>query len=191
MGDFNVDLISSNVRNKASEFYNAFTSYFFSPFILHPSRLASKSLIDNIFFNSLEYSCISGNLLFELSDHLIQFLVLEDFKRFCELPVPPTLWKRDFSKFNDREFDDMVINGTNWNSLLGEDPDISFTSFYDHIVYHLDEMAPYRKVTIKEHRLLTKPWITKAILKRCEKRDIILKRIHKESDSAIVQHLRQ
>ena len=191
MGDFNVDLIKSNVRNKANEFYNTFTSYFFSPFILHPSRLASKSLIDNIFFNSLEYSSISGNILFELSDHLIQFLVLEDFKRCCDMPVPPNLWKRDFSNFNEREFEEMVINGTDWNALLSADPNISFNAFHDRIVYHLDEIAPYKKVSGKEYRLMTKPWISESILKRCEERDNILKRIKNESDSVIVQSLRQ
>ena len=54
---------------------NFYPSTFFTPFILQPTRLHSKTLIDNIFFNSLEYQSVSGNLLIEISDHLIQFLI--------------------------------------------------------------------------------------------------------------------
>ena len=74
MGDFNVDLLKSNSHNQSNEFYNSMSSNFFTPFILQPTRLHSKTLIDNIFFNSLEYQSVSSNLLIEISDHLIQFL---------------------------------------------------------------------------------------------------------------------
>ena len=74
MGDFNVDLLKSSTNNDANFFYNELSSHFFTPYILQPTRLRSKTLIDNIFFNSLDYKSYSGNLLIELSDHLIQFL---------------------------------------------------------------------------------------------------------------------
>ena len=70
MGDFNVNLLKSN---GASEFYTTLSSYFFSPFVLQPTRLKAKTLIDNIFLNSLEYQSNNGNVLLEISDHLIQF----------------------------------------------------------------------------------------------------------------------
>ena len=79
MEDFNVDLLKSNDNNAAGDFFNMFSSYFFTPFVLQPTRLRAKTLIDNIFFNSLDYRSYSGNLLFELSDHLTQFLILEGF----------------------------------------------------------------------------------------------------------------
>ena len=79
MGDFNIDFLKSQGNNAASKFYNSLQSYFYSPFILQPTRLRSKTLIDNIFFNSLDYHSHSGNLLFELSDHLTQFLILEGY----------------------------------------------------------------------------------------------------------------
>ena len=80
VGDFNVDLLKIDLLNDYREFYNTLlTSSLLTPFILQPTRLASKTLIDNIFFNSLEYQSYSGNLLIEISDHLIQFLILEGF----------------------------------------------------------------------------------------------------------------
>ena len=79
------------------------TSHNYSPYILQPSRLQAKTLIDNIFVNSLEYRSSSGNLLIELSDHLVQYLILEEFHKENKKPEPNIL-KRDFSNFNEHEF---------------------------------------------------------------------------------------
>ena len=62
--------------------------------MLQPTRLRSKTLIDNIFFNSLNFHSSSGNLLVEISDHLIQYLVLDDFIKGNKRP-PSTRYKRE------------------------------------------------------------------------------------------------
>ena len=115
LGDFNVDLIKSNDNNAAGDFFNMFSSYFFTPFILQPTRLRSKTLIDNIFFNSLDYSSFSGNLLYELSDHLTQFLILQGFAKERSLPEV-NMFKRNYTNFSEAEFEEIVINGVNWDS---------------------------------------------------------------------------
>ena len=106
--------------------------------------------------------------MYELSDHLIQFLILEGFFKERNLPEI-NLFKRNYSNFTDREFEETVINGVNWDEVCNldlKDPSISVKNFYDTIHFHLDEMAPLKKVTVKEYRLMTKPWITKDILKK-------------------------
>ena len=72
--------------------------------------------IDNIFFNSLEYQSNSGNILIELSDHLIQFLIIEGFVKEKFNPEI-NLYKRDFSHFNEKEFEEIVIIGSNWEQI--------------------------------------------------------------------------
>ena len=170
MGDFNVDLIKSSGDNASSKFYNTLSSYFFTPYILQPTRLRSKTLIDNIFYNSLEYHSFSGNLLYELSDHLIQFLILEGFVK--ERSLPETLMHRkDFDKFNEREFEEIVINGLDWEEIcmirIGSSS-ASFKSFHDTLNFYIDEMVPSKQVTLKQFRLMLKPWITKDILRKCD-----------------------
>ena len=49
--------------------------------MLQPTRLKAKTVIDNIFLNTLEYKSNSGNLLLEISDHLTQFVILENFTK--------------------------------------------------------------------------------------------------------------
>ena len=58
----------------------------------------------------------------------------------------------------------------------------SFKSFHDTLNFHIDEMAPSKQITLKQFRLMLKPWITKDILKKCDERDSLLKEIKDEND---------
>ena len=191
MGDFNIDFLKTTGNNAASQFYNSLQSYFYTPFILQPTRLRSKTLIDNIFFNSLDYHSYSGNILFELSDHLTQFLILEGFVKERSLD-DIKLFKRDFKNFNNREFDEVVINGHNWEEIcmirIG-DASASFKSFHDTVNFHLDEMAPAHEATKKEIKLKLKPWITPEILAKCNERDELLQKFKCEKNSIIAAQL--
>ena len=55
--------------------------FFFASYILQSTRLAksSKTFIDSIFLNSIKFNTFSGNLTWQISDHLTQFLVLKSF----------------------------------------------------------------------------------------------------------------
>ena len=90
MGDFNIDLLKRDSKEYINDFYNSMSSHIFSPFILQPTRPISKTLIDNIFFNTLEYKSTSGNLTIQLADHLFQFVIVEGF--FEELPIPKKIF---------------------------------------------------------------------------------------------------
>ena len=192
MGDFNINILKVNTNDAYENFLNTLQSNHFSPFVLQPTRLQHKTLIDNIYFNSLNYQSNSGNLLVEISDHLIQYLVLEDFVKIKKR-APPTRYKRDFRNFNSTEFNDEVIHKVNWDETCQvhlNDPNFSCKNFYDTIEFFLDEYAPYRKLTNKESELLDKPWITENILKKCNDRDLLLKQLTKENDPIKIVELR-
>ena len=59
MGDFNIDLLKADNMDCISDFYNCMTSHFFAPYIMQPTRLMLKTLIDNIFINSIDYILFS------------------------------------------------------------------------------------------------------------------------------------
>ena len=186
VGDFNIDLLKINSNNDSNDFYNTLTSCLLTPFILQPTRLASKTLIDNIFFNSLEYQSYSGNLLIEISDHLMQFLVLEGFIK--EKSVPKlNLYKRDFSSFNENEFNETILD-LDWDDLIklhNNDPNFSFNKFHNTITYYLDEFAPYKKITKKDYKLKFKPWISNEILNLIHERDKLFKLYVNEVDPVL------
>ena len=72
MGDFNFDLLKTDSHADSENFLNTLGSFFFQPQILQPTRITdhSATLIDNIFFNSLEHNITSGNIVYDLTDHL-------------------------------------------------------------------------------------------------------------------------
>ena len=65
-------------HHSTNEFLDSLSSHLFLPHITLPTRIrdSSKTLIDNIFSNSLIENTISGNLTAALSDHLPQFIIL-------------------------------------------------------------------------------------------------------------------
>ena len=186
LGDFNINLLKYDSHKETRDFLNSMTSAFFSPFILQPTRLSSKSLIDNIFFNSLEFSSYSGNLLIEISDHLMQFLIIEGFVKEKAIPEI-NLYKRNFKHFNDDEFSRSLYQ-LDWENIVKiEDRDInaSYSNFYRSITFLLDEFAPFYKVSKKEYKLKFKPWINSEILDLIKERDKVFKTLSKEKNDIL------
>ena len=186
MGDFNIDLLKCVTQDVYNAFLNNLSSNSFLPYILQPTRLASKSLIDNIFFNTLDYESYSGNLLIEISDHLIQFVIMEGFVKERTIPKL-NLFKRDFSNFNEDEFK-KTISGYHWDTIVNiqrNDPDLSLKKIYNSITFFLDEFAPLRKVTEREYKLKFKAWISVKILELIKERDKLLKNYLQEKDPVI------
>ena len=59
-------------------------SNFLQPRILFPSRIvdnAKCSLVDNIFTNIIENDTISGNIIDKITDHMPNFLLLQNNKK--------------------------------------------------------------------------------------------------------------
>ena len=91
------------------------TSRCFATFILQPTRITEKykTLIDNIFMNSLEYGTFSCNLTTQISDHLPQFLTLKNFHRKYT-NKSQVVYKRSYKVYNENEFKEDLLN-VNWD----------------------------------------------------------------------------
>ena len=96
MEDFNINLINYESHHTTEEYVNTLNSYSFQPLITHPTRITyhSATLIDNIFFNSLEHYTLSGNILTDLTDHLPNFVIIN---KICVTNTKNKTHKRDFS----------------------------------------------------------------------------------------------
>ena len=70
---------------------------------MKPTRITnhSSTLIDNMFFNSIEYQTVSGNLFHDLTDHLPNFIITE---RFAFLMHKEKRFRRDYSNYNEESF---------------------------------------------------------------------------------------
>ena len=162
VGDFNIDLVKLNSHNNVNNYYNNLTNHFFAPYILQPTQPQSKTLIDNIFLNTMEYCSYSGNITIQLSDHLFQFVLLEGYFHDIK-PKKIIIKERNYKHFNERKFLETVQN-LNIEEILcldDKDPNISITNLYNNINYLLDEFASYKKLNKHEIKFKTKPWINK------------------------------
>ena len=103
------------------------------PLILRPTRETetSKTLIDNIFFNSFEFTTISGNTTHSISEHLIQLVILEDFIRLSS-PCKSITYKRNFKNFDRNKLKE-DFHKIDWDKVIHEnDSNINdaFNGFY-------------------------------------------------------------
>ena len=99
-GDFNINLLK---HPSTEDFINTLGSFFLEPRILKPTKITNhvSTLIDNMFFNSIEYQAVSGNLFHDVTDHLPNFLII---KRFALSIHKEKRFRRDYSNYNEEAF---------------------------------------------------------------------------------------
>ena len=159
MGDFNIDLLKIDSHSDSQNFINSLGSCFFQPQIFQPTRITdhSATLIDNIFFNSIAHFIISGNLIFDLTDHLPNFIILNNFSN---LSPGMKLYKRE----SESELVD-EISSVEWQILFQHesDPSKMFESFHRILTQIVDKHIPIKQLSRRELKSYSKPWITSAI----------------------------
>ena len=161
-GDFNSDMLKTEVDVKYSRFYETLSSYGLVPFILLPTRITetSATIVDNIFTNNMTNTIHSGNITTNFSDHFSQFISIKrpkiDYKE-------NQIYRRDYTNFSEQSFrDDVSIQNFN-NELV--DVNDQFNDFFFKLEGSVNRHAPFKKLTLKEVKLEQKPWITKKFLK--------------------------
>ena len=174
-------------------------SFFLLPYILQPTRITERSatLIDDIFANTYAMNAISGNLVSKISDHLPQFLIVDNLKVNYKVL---NYYKKDFSKFDDEKFTN-DFSFLDWNSISSDYMDAN-TKFdiYGQIFQFKNSHVPRRKLSKREIKLSTKLWITKPILAKIGCRDKFYSKIirckhsnpnliylHKKSRNSVVK----
>ena len=126
------------------------------PYVLQPTRVTDKSrtLIENIFFNSFEFTTLSGNIMHSISDHLIQFVILEDL--IAPKPLSKAnLYKRNFDRFDNNKLKEDLCKIVLINKIFKNGNNINeiFDIIYKTLSEIVDRHAPLTKVTKKERTL--------------------------------------
>ena len=138
----------------------------FIPQITLPTTITEKTatLINNIFTNSYKHNsnCLSVNITTYISDHLPQFLIIENLKQPSFNQNPPISF-RDYKNFNEEAFK-TELRELDW-SFVTENNDINlgFETFLRFINKTLDKHASFKTVKKRESKTISKPWITRGI----------------------------
>ena len=104
---------------------------------------------------------ISGNLCYDLTDHLLNFLIVS---KLSSLPASTKVFRRDYSNL-DRETLISDIQSIDWNSLLkkSSDPSNMFDNFYIKLSEVVDLHVPVKQLSKQDLKARSKPWITSGI----------------------------
>ena len=183
-GDFNVNLISYNKKRGTYNFLELLFNHNFTPQITLPTRVTEKSatLIDNIFVNNPSFKYLPGNITTSISDHLPQFIILENVKGSNLKRGRISTTYRDFRYFNIDSFK-RDLQEINWSfATENNDIDLGFETFFRLFNKALDRHAPIKKSTTKEEKIKSKSWITKGIKKSISIRDKLYKEMVKEKN---------
>ena len=127
----------------------------FQPQILQPTRIADHSA-------TFKHFTISGNIIYDISDHLPNFLI---FDKFSSLSNVVKLYKRDYSHFDPQHLlsEFQLID---WHSVfLDQDASNIFRTFYNKLSVIIDKHIPVKQLSEKECMFLSKPWITTGLRK--------------------------
>ena len=127
MGDFNIDLLKFNTRDKTNLFIDNMFAQGLISLIHKPTRNSNSSatLIDHMYTNNITKSSISGIIITDLDDHFGTFRTIYNKNSFTS----KFLDKRIFSDSNVNKFNDQLAS-TNFDSmLLMNDPDQAYNHF--------------------------------------------------------------
>ena len=99
MGDFNIGLLKYDTEKVSADFLDDMYASFLLPYISPPSRVRSHSkILIDIFSDNIKDGCISGNIVTTISDHYVQFLLLQNLNN--KNPTNSEIYNQDFKKLN-------------------------------------------------------------------------------------------
>ena len=186
LGDFNIDtsnaIISPNIG--VNDFQNTFLSHFYTPLIDKFTRVGkiteTATLLDNIYTNVTPNanSIKSGVFKTDISDHYYIFCITDFVTMGSRKKESRT--KRDFSQKNISNFS-KALKKIDWNHLISENFQTSFSSFYRKFCDIFENNCPERTIIIGYKNRL--PYLTKALRKSIEHKHI-LNHIFKKSNKS-------
>ena len=185
MGDFNINILNSHTDTSSSNFVDTLSNFLMLPHINLPTRVCERSqtLIDNIILSPTSSKITSGNFIIGISDHLAQFVILENTTLNTQASFEKTY--KDWKNFQKDKFV-IEFKDFDWQShmkLEQNNPDTSFKNFFNKLTNLIDQYTPTRKLSKKQLLNSNKPWITKGIMKSTRIRDKLLKKfINSKSD---------
>ena len=170
-GDFNINLLDIPHHTPSNNFLDLMYSHSFYPLINRPTRPASGTLIDNIFFNTPEIApVLCGALLTDISDHYPIFCAFNNL----ELKLQPQLNNiktRNLTQTNINKFVD-ACNNTDWTPTLSEnDCQIAYTNFHTKLSSLYNTCFPIKESHPPTLYKLRKPWLSIALKTSIKKKN--------------------
>ena len=162
--DHNLDLLKASTHEDTQEFLDINFEHNILPCITRPTQItkSTATLIDNIFISQhLHNSFDSCVLISDISDHMPSIVNIHDQKydntKSLEFKCRSLNDKSKIAELNN------LLSVVDWSTLHQSDVDIAFNQFQLKIEESMDKVAPYKYITIPNHKIWKEPWITKGL----------------------------
>ena len=156
MGDFNCDLLSSNLDSKTHKLVSIMDESLLSQLIVSPTRVTinSKTLIDHMYTTCVDNHVLSGVVKTHLSDHFLTFTIINcnDINE-----SPNTIRSRSFKNFKEDAFVNDLIQLPFVDIQEVKDVDEAWNKWYDLLMSLVNKHAPYKTKRVRKKQC---PWIT-------------------------------
>ena len=179
-GDYNLDLLSHKKNPLIADFVNTLISFAYIPSITRPTRVTehSKTLLDNIFVKSLNMHVQSVIIYNDISDHFP--IAIHSINGLRSHDLPPVK-QRNFENRSIDNFNMELANENIWNeiNILCETQNDSTNAYNCFLrIYSLAFDKHFPETTVKKNHWKTplSDWMTKGLLKSCNKRSKLFKK---------------
>ena len=183
LGDFNIDLSRIREYNNTRKYADNLLSCSVKCVIDQPTRVTahSKTLLDHIYVNSRQQNVSGGIAVSDISDHFPTFAVIEI--KAGQKKQTDQIFTRDLKNFNVEAFlQELNSNFTDLQITDGASMHQQFDKFVNDFTEIVNTHAPLKRATRREKRLISKPWLTKGLLKSIKSKNKIFSRLHKTYD---------
>ena len=157
LGDFSINLLNFETHKPTEEFINTMCINFYEPHIINPTIITYRTatLIDTSFFNSLDLFAISGNIIYDLSDHLPNFLIINEITMLPD--SKDKIYKQDFSNVNQNSSD--YFASIQWQDVFSESQNVNqlFEVFFPKCSEIVNKHFPLKKPSRREVKFNSKP----------------------------------
>ena len=162
MGDYNINLLNSDIHSSTGNFLDLMYSNMLFPLITRPTRVTANSatLIDNIFTNNTctMGSLIQGVFVTDITDHYPIFHINQEL---TSVIVDEIIVKRIYNEKNMREFSE-TLSHTDWSEIYSaSSTQGAFDLFHNQLMVLHNKHFP--KVRIKKGYSNRKPWLSEAL----------------------------
>ena len=182
VGDFNIDLLELNLREKYYEYFDLFVTNGFFPQITLPTRHSklTATLIDQIFCklpNVPPEEVSSGIIFSRISDHLPCFVSIPTkvIKTTPKYINKITKNEKALSDFKNHIASSVMLQ--NFNKDLLCDPNRNYETLQSIIKEALERHLPTKRVKYNKYKHKNSNWISTSIIKSIKYRDKLYRKL--------------
>ena len=179
-GDINIDAVRYSSHPDTTTYIDMILSNNFLPLTFLPTRITdtSSTAIDHIYmkinpFSLKNYKIATGLITFDLSDHLINYLILESNKvvnNYAERPLIRLYSDKTKQSFYSK------LQSLDWTDIFADNtcPSELYNKFSDSLTSLYDEFFPLVKQSRKSYK--DKLWMTKGLKNSSETKQRLYKK---------------